>query len=212
MDEYKTIASAGNFEQILQKSTFIALATAVQEEQQAVAVINDQKKRYPDARHHCWAYRLGPVGENVRCCDDGEPQGTAGVPMLECLKKKSITNAVVVVTRYFGGILLGTGGLTRAYASSAAGALEAAKTAWMARSVKFEISMDYAHFAHVEHIIKSKRDIVLEAVEFSESVRIRCIVRQEDEKRFEKEIASLTNGRACCQKNDTLYYPWEERQ
>lgn len=212
MDEYKTIASAGSFEQILQKSTFIALAAAAQNEQQALAVINSQKKRYPDARHHCWAYRLGPAGENVRCSDDGEPQGTAGVPMLECLKKKNITNAVVVVTRYFGGILLGTGGLTRAYASGAAGALDAAKAVWMVRSIKFEIFMDYTHFAHVEHIIRSKSDIALEAVEFSESVCIRCVVRQQDEDRLEKELAALTNGRARTQKTDTLYYPWEERQ
>ena len=210
--EYKTLASAGSFEQVLQKSTFIALADIAQDEQQALAVINSQKKRYPDARHHCWAYRLGPAGEAVRCSDDGEPQGTAGVPMLECLKKKNITNAVVVVTRYFGGIPLGTGGLTRAYASGAAGALDAAGTSCMVQSVKFEVSMDYTQFAYSEHIIKNTDYIVLKSVDFSECVYLHCIVRQKDEDRFEKEIASLTNGRARCQKTDALYYSWEEKQ
>lgn len=208
--EYKTIASAGSFEQILQKSKFIAIAAPAADEAQAMEKLKEEKKRYPDARHHCWAYRLGPAGESVRCSDDGEPQGTAGVPMLECLKKKNITNAVVVVTRYFGGILLGTGGLTRAYASGAAGALDAAKTAFMILSARFEIFMEYTHFAYTEHIIKSRSYIVVEKIGFSESVCISCIVKRSDEVRFEKEIAALTNGRARCRKTDTLYYLWEE--
>ena len=210
MEEYKTIASAGSFEQILQKSTFIAIAAPAEDEAQAMERLKEEKKRYPDARHHCWAYRLGAAGENVRCSDDGEPQGTAGVPILECLKKKKITDAVIVVTRYFGGILLGAGGLARAYASGASGALDAAKTAFMGLSARFEIFMEYTHFAHTEHIIKSRSYIVVENIAFSESVCIDCVVKQADEARLERELAALTNGRARCRKTGTLYYPWEE--
>lgn len=208
--EYKTIASSGSFEQVLQKSTFIAVAVPAVSQEAAMDVLAEQKKRYPDARHHCWAYRLGPAGENVRCSDDGEPQGTAGLPILECLKKKNITDAVVVVTRYFGGILLGAGGLTRAYASGAAGALEKANPARMVLSTRVEIWMEYAHFAHAEHILKNEPYILIENIEFLENVRLLCVVQQPDEERLLQEAASLTSGRARCRRTDTLYYPWEE--
>ncbi len=121
MNEYLTLAGAGFSEYCEKKSTFLGYAAPVETEEEAVEFVRTIRKKHADARHNCYAYR---IGQNLtRYSDDGEPQGTAGMPMLDLLRHAELTNAVVVVTRYFGGILLGTGGLVRAYTAAAKAAL-----------------------------------------------------------------------------------------
>ena len=193
MDEYKTIASAGSFEQILQKSTFIALAAAAQNEQQALAVINSQKKRYPDARHHCWAYRLGPAGENVRCSDDGEPQGTAGQPMLAVFQREHVTNVLCVVTRYFGGIKLGTGGLVRAYQGMVKLGLETLPTREHMIPARVEVVLDYPHITVFRRLLPDYRATVA-SENFGVDATYELLLPDQNIPALETALTELTDG------------------
>ncbi len=124
---YKTIYENGEGEVIEKKSRFIAIAAPVQSEEEATAFVESIRKKYWDARHHCYAYILGEKKEIRRMSDDGEPTGTAGKPILDLIEGGDLTNTIIVVTRYFGGTLLGTGGLARAYSSAA----RAARRCWI---------------------------------------------------------------------------------
>ena len=126
LEKYKTIYAGGEGEITEKKSRFIATVRLVEKEEDALAFIEEMKKKYWDARHNCYAYSIGEHREFTRCSDDGEPSGTAGRPMLDVILGEDIYNVAVVVTRYFGGVLLGTGGLVRAYTRSAKDALDAA--------------------------------------------------------------------------------------
>lgn len=126
LENYKTIYAGGEGEITEKKSRFIATVRLVEKEEDALAFIEEMKKKYWDARHNCYAYSIGEHREFTRCSDDGEPSGTAGRPMLDVILGEDIYNVAVVVTRYFGGVLLGTGGLVRAYTRSAKDALDAA--------------------------------------------------------------------------------------
>ena len=126
MERYRTIKKAGHAEITEKKSVFIGQAMPVNTEADAIAFVNSVKKHYPDARHHVYAYVLRE-NSSMRFTDDGEPQGTAGMPVLDAIRKNGCTDVVIVVTRYFGGTLLGTGGLVRAYTAAAIGALESAE-------------------------------------------------------------------------------------
>ena len=142
MDSYRIPTKSGASEYVDKRSRFLGLVQPVGSEDEARAVIAACKKQYHDARHNCWCYLLRDGTE--RYSDDGEPQGTAGIPMLEVLKREGVTNVVCVVTRYFGGVLLGTGGLLRAYTKSAKDALDAAGVCVVRRWVKAEIACSYA--------------------------------------------------------------------
>ena len=128
MNSYYTIYRGGSGEVVEKKSRFIGEARAVSSEEEAAAFVEEIRKKYYDARHHCFAYVIGTDGKQMRAADDGEPQGTAGRPMLEVLTGKGLANAMVVVTRYFGGTVLGTGGLVRCYTAAAQAAKAAAAT------------------------------------------------------------------------------------
>ena len=125
LEKYKVVYKGGQDEIIEKKSRFIATVAPVESEEEALAFIEAMKKKYWDARHNCFAYVIGERGQLARCSDDGEPGGTAGKPMLDVLLGEEVRNVVVVVTRYFGGTLLGTGGLVRAYSSSTQAGLHA---------------------------------------------------------------------------------------
>ena len=123
MEQYKTVLEGGTGEIIEKKSRFIATVRPVRNEEEALAFLEEMRKQYWDARHNCYAYSVGRNREYTRCSDDGEPSGTAGRPMLDVILGEDIYNVAVVVTRYFGGVLLGTGGLIRAYTNAAKEAL-----------------------------------------------------------------------------------------
>ena len=118
MEQYKTVLEGGTGEIVEKKSRFIATVRPVKNEEEALAFLEEMRKKYWDARHNCYAYSIGKNREFTRCSDDGEPSGTAGRPMLDVILGEDIYNVAVVVTRYFGGVLLGTGGLVRAYSKA----------------------------------------------------------------------------------------------
>ena len=142
MNEYRIPASPGEAELTEKRSRFLGHVRMVESEEEAKAFIAEMKRKYYDARHNCWCYAIQDGAE--RYSDDGEPQGSAGIPMLEVLRRRGVTNAVCVVTRYFGGVLLGTGGLLRAYTQSAADALDAAGVAVVRAWTEAEARCSYA--------------------------------------------------------------------
>ena len=142
MNEYRIPASPGESELTEKRSRFLGHVRMVESEEEAKAFIAEMKRKYYDARHNCWCYAVRDGAE--RYSDDGEPQGSAGIPMLEVLRRRGVTNAVCVVTRYFGGVLLGTGGLLRAYTQSTADALDAAGVAVVRAWTEAEARCSYA--------------------------------------------------------------------
>ncbi len=142
MNEYRIPAGPGEAELTEKRSRFLGHVRRVENEEEAKAFITEMKKKYYDARHNCWCYAIRSGAE--RYSDDGEPQGSAGIPMLEVLRRRNVTNAACVVTRYFGGVLLGTGGLLRAYTQSTADALDAAGIAVVRAWTEAEACCSYA--------------------------------------------------------------------
>ena len=152
MEGYITIKKQSHFEYEDRKSVFIGEAIPVSTETEAIAFIDSVKKRYPDARHHVYAYVLRE-NSTMRFTDDREPQGTAGMPVLDIIRKNGCTDTVIVVTRYFGGTLLGTGGLVRAYTAAALGALEAAEIIRYDIYTSLEIAVSYSDYGKISTIL-----------------------------------------------------------
>ncbi len=193
-EQYRTAAKPGEAVFIERKSRFIGRITPVQTEEEALDFLNQIRTGERDANHHVYAYILRE-GNKTRHSDDGEPQGTAGIPVLEVLAKNGVTNVVAVVTRYFGGVLLGAGGLVRAYSHSAALALEAAGIARMALCKQGEFWVDYALYGAVSALIPASGG-ELEDVEFGERVRLQFHLLPEFVPKLEQALADATSGRA----------------
>ena len=160
----KTVYSGGEGEIIEKKSRFIATVRPVSAEEEAAAFIAEMKKKYWDARHHCYAYVVGERAQLQRCSDDGEPGGTAGKPILEVIMGEEVRNVALVVTRYFGGTLLGTGGLVRAYSSAAKEGLASSVIITKIPGVKLRIGTDYNGLGKIQYILGQKGLEVLDAV------------------------------------------------
>ena len=158
MADFIVPAAYGESEYVEKRSTFTGRVMPVEDEQQAKAFIEETKKKYHDARHNCWCYIIKDGPE--RYSDDGEPQGTAGIPMMEVFKKEGVTNVVCVVTRYFGGILLGAGGLLRAYTKAAKDALYAAGTTRVVPVRMLEISCPYSDLESYKTLISSYGGVI----------------------------------------------------
>ena len=153
MKTYKTLHGFGSDEYIVEKSTFIGYAKPIKSEEEAVEFINEIKKKHKDATHNVWAYTVGETMNIQRYSDDGEPQGTAGIPTLEVIKKEDLRDVVVVVTRYFGGIKLGAGGLVRAYTKGAKVGIEAAQIIEKVKYKEVGITIDYNQIGKVQNEI-----------------------------------------------------------
>ena len=192
---YRTVADFGQDEIIIEKSTFIGYAKPVTSEEEALAFIQEIKKKHRDATHNVPAYVLGEHNDIQRCNDDGEPSGTAGVPVLEVLKKEDVRDVAVVVTRYFGGIKLGTGGLVRAYTKGAKIALEAAGIITKVLYQTVIVSVDYTMLGTIQNQLRLKqydtKDIVYEDI-----VHLHVWVELDDVEAFKALIVEWTNGRA----------------
>ena len=143
MEQYKTVLEGGTGEIIEKKSRFIATVRPVRNEEEALAFLEEMRKQYWDARHNCYAYSVGRNREYTRCSDDGEPSGTAGRPMLDVILGEDIYNVAVVVTRYFGGVLLGTGGLVRAYSKAVQEGLSESLLIEKKKGISLKITTDY---------------------------------------------------------------------
>ncbi len=201
---YRTVEQLGQDEVVIEKSTFIGYARPVENEEAALAFIQEIKKKHRDATHNVPAYVLGEHNEVQRCNDDGEPSGTAGVPVLEVLKKENVRNVAIVVTRYFGGIKLGTGGLVRAYTKGAKVALESAKIITRVLYQTVIISVDYTLLGSLQNQLKLKqygiRDVVYEDV-----VHLHVWVEEEDVPNFKAQVIEWTNGRAAIADGELCY-------
>lgn len=192
------------------KSRFIANVRKVESEEEAVAFIEEMKKRYYDARHNCSAFVIGTRGELTRCSDDGEPSGTAGRPMLEVLLGSEIRGIAAVVTRYFGGTLLGTGGLVRAYTQSLQEALKNCPTAMMKYGKRIQIDTDYNGIGKILYFM-GQLGLTQESSEYTDKVRIVVLVPGEDAEHFCKEVIELTAGRSKLEVLEEVFYPVPEK-
>lgn len=192
------------------KSRFIANVRKVQSEEEAVAFIEEMKKRYYDARHNCSAFVIGTHGELTRCSDDGEPSGTAGRPMLEVLLGSEIRGIAAVVTRYFGGTLLGTGGLVRAYTQSLQEALKNCPTAMMKYGKRIQIDTDYNGIGKILYFM-GQQGLAQESSEYTDKVRIVVLVPGEEAEHFCKEVTELTAGRSRLEVLEEVFYPVPEK-
>lgn len=205
-ESYKVIAHGGMGEIEEKKSVFIANTAPVQTEEEALAFIESMKKKYWDARHNCYAYVLGEKAQIMRFSDDGEPSGTAGKPILEVLLGMEVRNLVVVVTRYFGGTLLGTGGLVRAYTQATQAGMAASDICIMRRGVLLKITTDYSGISRIQYIL-GQRKITIEEPEYTDVVLLKIKIPCEDEEQIRKEITEATAGKARIEKVDSVYIP-----
>ena len=194
MESYITVKDESEFEYEDRKSVFIGKARPVKTEAEALEFLSCVKKQYPDARHHVYAYVLR---ENsiMRFSDDREPQGTAGMPVLDVIRKNSCTDVAIVVTRYFGGTLLGTGGLVRAYTSAAAGALNAATVITYDTYIEAEFSLSYSDYQKVTVPI-SQSGFREKGTEYTDLVTISGSILKTSLQKLKDEIIQITAGRA----------------
>lgn len=191
-DSYKTLANRASDEYIVKKSRFIGYAAPVTTEKEALDFIAEISKKHWDAKHNVYAYSLKENGTK-RCSDDGEPQGTAGVPVLNVLIREDVTDCVVVVTRYFGGILLGGGGLIRAYSHTAKIGVEAAGIITLAKRTVCKIVADYTYYGKIETLIRDFGGVITDT-DFAESVVIKFRIDKGTKKDFSDKLQDLTNG------------------
>ena len=203
--QYKTVYEGGVGEIIEKKSRFIATVIPCEDEETALAFIEATKKKYWDARHNCSAFVIGDRGELTRCSDDGEPSGTAGRPMLEVLLGEGVRNVAVVVTRYFGGVLLGTGGLVRAYTQAVKEGLNNCVIGTNRHGSELEVVTDYNGVGKILYLL-GQRGLEPASSDYTEIVTLRLIVPVEEEEGLRKEITEATMGRASIEKIQELYY------
>ncbi|MBQ1254271.1 MAG: YigZ family protein [Clostridia bacterium] len=191
---WTTVKEAAVASFIERKSEFIGSITPVKTEEEAIAFVNGVKKQYADAKHNVYAYLLRE--NNVtRFSDVGEPHGTAGLPVLDVLRKEGVTDVAVVVTRYFGGILLGTGGLVRAYSQAAKMALDAAGKSTMEKLLVFSLRVNYSDLQKIEPILENYTMIRLDTA-YADDVRLSAAMREGEYPALEKALTERTNGRA----------------
>ena len=196
MKKYKTVAAERIFEAEFEvnKSKFISHVKCVEDEDQAREFLQSMKKKYFDATHNCSAWIIGVGVEKHKSNDDGEPGGTAGNPILEVIKKNALTNVAIVVTRYFGGIKLGAGGLIRAYSHSAAIGVAASDVVMMTPMRQFSVTIEYGLLASVENWLRQKK-IAVDGIEYAADVTISLRAEPDDVEKILAEITELTSAR-----------------
>lgn len=189
MKEYVTIAQRAEDDFFERKSQFIGYIAPVSSEEEALAFLAEIRAKHRDARHNCFAYIL--QNGVKRASDDGEPQGTAGVPIMEVVEREGLTDVIVVVTRYFGGILLGAGGLVRAYAHAAKLAVDAAQRKVMSPAVLVEMQMDYNQYGRINNVL-SKYTAIVQDTAFTDMVTMRILFIERDVDAFRSELTEMT--------------------
>ena len=207
----KTVYSGGEAEIVEKKSRFIATVRPVSSEEEAVAFINEMKKKYWDARHNCSAFVIGDRQEMSRCSDDGEPAQTAGRPMLDVLLREEIHNVAVVVTRYFGGVLLGTGGLVRAYQKATQEGLAASTIIDKKKGRKLTINTDYTGLGKLQYLV-AQNDLTTIDTLYTEKVTLILMIPSELQEKIEKEIIEATSGNARISWGEEVLYALIEKK
>lgn len=203
--EYKILYEGGEGEIVEKKSRFIATVRPVKTEEEALAFIESVKKKYWNATHNCSAYVIGQQGQITRCNDDKEPAGTAGRPMLEVLLGEEVRDVAVVVTRYFGGTLLGTGGLIRAYGSAVKEGLARSLVIVKRKGVFAKICADYTLLGKVQYILGQRKIPIIDTV-YTDEVMISCYLRDEERDKVRAELMEGTNGRVLPQEERECWF------
>ena len=209
MKPYKTLLKRAEDEFIVNKSRFIGHACPCETEEDALKFLAEMREKYKDASHNCYAYIIGTNMGIMRYNDDGEPGGTAGMPIIEVLKARGVTNLCCVVTRYFGGILLGAGGLTRAYSKGAAIALDACGVGVMHPTARYLLDVPYPMLSKVEYFLASA-PVEIEEQTFADVVTLSLLTRCDDEEALLKQITDLSEGRLEPMRFDEFYRAWPE--
>ncbi|MGE7917492.1 YigZ family protein [Viridibacillus sp. NPDC093762] len=209
-ENYYTLKSFGTAEIIISKSRFIAHCGRADSEEEAITFINKIKKEHHSATHNCSAYLIGEHDQIQKANDDGEPSGTAGVPMLEVLKKQNLKDTVVVVTRYFGGIKLGAGGLVRAYGKSTTVGIEAATVVERRLHSLMKVSVSYTWLGKVENAIRNS-SYILDNIEYTDDVDFYTFVPKEEVENFTNWIIEMTNGQCKLNCNNKEFLEFDKQ-
>lgn len=202
--EYVTILEPGTGEIIEKKSRFIGYVRHVETEEEANAFVMEIKKKHYDARHNCYAYSIGEEQEVLRFSDDGEPGGTAGKPILEVITGEGLKNVCVVVTRYFGGTLLGTGGLVRAYTDAAKECIAATDIVCKRMVVPLSIITNYTDLGKIQYIL-GNAGIEMKDSTYGENVTLQVEIFVDDVDSIEKELIEVTAARVILEKQDAIF-------
>ncbi len=209
MKPYTTIAREARAEQIFKRSRFIGSCVKIESEEAARAAIAGIQKEFWDASHNCFAFIAGEGSEILRSSDAGEPSGTAGQPILDAIRGKGLTNTLVVVTRYFGGTLLGRGGLVQAYSKTAALALSEAGTAAFLPAVAVRLTVPYGQLSRVEAFLQGVKH-KSEGVDYAENVRIGLLLPLNGRESFIKGLTELSDGRLSPEFGEESYCAFED--
>ena len=204
-EQYKTVYEGGEGELVEKKSRFIATVRPVKTEEEANQFVEEMRKKYWDARHNCWAFILGERQEFKRCSDDGEPSQTAGKPMMDVLTGAGLTDVAVVVTRYFGGTLLGTGGLVRAYSGAVQEGLKSSTVITKYLGVKLSVTTDYNGVGKLQYLFGQKESPILSA-EYTDKVVFTVLVESSRIQEIKKAITEATSATAQMEESDPVYF------
>lgn len=210
-ESYRVLLEDGEGEYEEKRSRFIATVRRCGSEAEAAAFVEEMRKKYWDARHNCYAFCLGHKGELTRCSDDGEPAGTAGRPILEVLLKEGVRDVALVVTRYFGGVLLGTGGLVRAYTRAAQEGLRNCTMGRMRYGTEFLAVTDYNGVGKLLHLLKNE-GIEPVSSEYTDKAVLRLIVPEAEAAEIQERMKDATGGRVKFEKLKGLYFVDKERR
>ena len=206
---YKTLLKDAQDAFVVNKSRFIGHGRPCETEEEALAFLAEMRAQYKDATHNCYAYIIGPNMGVMRYSDDGEPGGTAGMPIIEVMKARGVTNAAVVVTRYFGGILLGAGGLVRAYSQGAAAALNACGVGVMHPTARYLMQIGYPLLGRMDFFLKDE-PVIVEDRAFTDVITYTLVVRTADEAAFLSRLANMSDGTVEPLRYEELFLAWPE--
>ena len=202
---YKIVYKGGTGEIVEKKSRFIANVFPVTDEEEALSIIEQTKKKYWDARHNCYAYIIGEDGRYQRCSDDGEPQGTAGRPMLDVIAGEKLCNVLGIVTRYFGGTLLGTGGLVRAYSQSVRAGIDASQIVLKSPAREVHIYTDYNGAGKLQYIMSTNDINVLDTI-YTDKVEMIALVPEDMYGTIESKVNEATSASALMEDAGEIWY------
>lgn len=206
---YKTLMKRAEDAFIVNKSRFIGYGCPCQTEEEALAFLAEIRARHKDATHNCYAYIIGANMGVMRYSDDGEPGGTAGMPIIEVMKARGITNCAVVVTRYFGGVLLGAGGLVRAYSQGAAAALNACGVGVMHPTARYLMEISYSMLNKMDHYLKSE-PVIVEEKTYTDVISYTLMVKVRDEEAFLARLTDMAEGKLEPLRVEEMYLAWPE--
>ena len=204
MKEYKTIIEPGTGEIVEKKSRFIGYVRHTESEEEALAFVNEIRKKHYDARHNCFAYCVDGEQQTQRFSDDGEPGGTAGKPILEVIKGNELCDVCIVVTRYFGGTLLGTGGLVRAYTDASKACIENTQVLTKRRMVPMTLHTNYTDFGKIQYLLASEEIPIIDS-EYGENVCVHVEIFVDDADKVKKKLIEVTAARIEIDEGEAVF-------